>query len=72
MIYGLNLLMDPVHEKFVEDEENPGLPKVALNYAVRVLVPCYKEDPEIVRATLKVRPETLQVKALSHRRKSLR
>lgn len=52
MIYGLNLLMDPVHEKFEEDEENPGLPMVMRNCAVRVLVRCYKEDPNIVWKTL--------------------
>ncbi|DBA65793.1 TPA: hypothetical protein ACH3X2_002830 [Trebouxia sp. C0005] len=52
IIYGLNLLWNPVIEQFPEDPESPGKPKVRLPYHVRVCVPCYKEDLEILRRTI--------------------
>ncbi|BDA41271.1 Cellulose synthase 1 [Coccomyxa sp. Obi] len=52
VIYGIWLLYSPVQEDFVEDPHTPGLPKVKLNYHVRVLVPCYKEDLEIIQKTV--------------------
>lgn len=29
MLYGINLLWDPLYEKFVEDSRQPGTPKVS-------------------------------------------
>jgi cellulose synthase/poly-beta-1,6-N-acetylglucosamine synthase-like glycosyltransferase len=52
ILYGTNLLWNPVIEKFPEDPDTPGKPKVRLPYHVRVCVPCYKEDLEIVRRTI--------------------
>ena len=39
-----------LQEKFRMDED--GLPVVDMPYHVRVLVPCYKEDIDILRRTL--------------------
>ncbi|KAK9908885.1 hypothetical protein WJX75_004221 [Coccomyxa subellipsoidea] len=52
LTYGVWLLYSPVQEDFTEDPHNPGLPKVKLNYHVRVLVPCYKEELEIIQKTV--------------------
>ena len=49
-IYGVNLLFVPLHEEPVLDSE--GKPIVALKYHIRVLVPCYKEDLDIVQRTV--------------------
>ncbi|KAK9864111.1 hypothetical protein WJX84_001594 [Apatococcus fuscideae] len=59
--YGMNLLFNPMHEKFQEDPDSPGRSPtpfshasrfVRLPYHVRVMVPCYKEELEIIRRTL--------------------
>ncbi|KAK9823799.1 hypothetical protein WJX72_005584 [[Myrmecia] bisecta] len=52
IIYGINLLWNPVIEDFQEDPDSPGKPKVDMPYHVRVLIPCYKEELEIVRRTI--------------------
>ena len=46
LLYGVNLLMHPVHETFPRDEA--GKPQVMLTYHVRVLIPCYKESLELI------------------------
>ena len=53
-LYAYNLLWIPLHEAPVPDAEHaaPGMPRVALPYHVRVLVPCYKEDLGIVQRTV--------------------
>jgi hypothetical protein len=30
-LYGLNIILDPVHESLIDDPENPGLTKVRLS-----------------------------------------
>ncbi|KAK9826822.1 hypothetical protein WJX81_004238 [Elliptochloris bilobata] len=52
VLYGVNIILTPVHEPLVDDPANPGLTKVSNSYHVRVLVPCYKEDLEIVAKTI--------------------
>ena len=49
-----NLLWVPLHEAPTLDSDSPtpGMPRVALPYHVRVLVPCYKEDLDIVQRTI--------------------
>ena len=49
-IYAVNLLFVPLNERAPPDPARPGLPAVSLPYHVRILVPCYKEDLEIVQA----------------------
>eukprot|EP00884_Botryococcus_braunii_P018967 jgi/Botrbrau1/5754/Bobra.0134s0026.2 len=51
ILYGVNILLHPVHEEMVEDPAHPGVPKVSMPYHIRVLVPCYKESFEIVART---------------------
>lgn len=51
VIYGLNLILMPVYEKFPDDPQNPGRPLVDVPYHIRVLIPCYKEPLEIVGRT---------------------
>ena len=65
LVYGINLLFNPLHEKPPTDPDYaskslpPGtprpsfeMPRVALPYHVRVLVPCYKEELEICQRTV--------------------
>ena len=52
LLYGVNLLLDPVYDPVAEDKENPGLPLVNNAYHLRVLVPCYKESLELVQRTV--------------------
>ena len=52
ILYGTNLLFNPVIEQPEEDADSPGKPKVKHPYHVRVLVPCYKESLEILRRTI--------------------
>ena len=65
LVYGINLLFSPLHEKPPVDEDYAStslpagvpppsfeMPKVALPYHVRVLVPCYKEELEICQRTV--------------------
>ena len=53
-LYAYNLLWVPLHEAPTPDADSPipGMPRVALPYHVRVLVPCYKEDLDIVQRTI--------------------
>ena len=52
LLYGLNIVADPVHEAPRPDPDNPGLVLVDHPYHVRVLVPVYKESLEIVTKTI--------------------
>ena len=65
LVYGINLLFSPLHEKPPIDEDYVSkslpagvappsfeMPNVALPYHVRVLVPCYKEELEICQRTV--------------------
>ncbi|KAK9846433.1 hypothetical protein WJX81_003716 [Elliptochloris bilobata] len=52
VLYGVNLLFLPEPPKYKPDPGRPGLPKVTLPYHVRVLVPCYREELEIVQRTV--------------------
>ncbi|KAK9804363.1 hypothetical protein WJX72_009368 [[Myrmecia] bisecta] len=52
LLYGVNLLLDPVNPPLPEDPARPGIPLVGLPYHVRVLIPCYKEGTELVRKTI--------------------
>ncbi len=65
LVYGINLLFNPLHEKPPSTRTTPRMslppgapvpsfemPKVALPYHVRVLVPCYKEELEICQRTV--------------------
>ncbi|CAL8470908.1 g10450 [Coccomyxa elongata] len=54
ILYGLNLVLDPIVENYHlgEDPTNPGKPRTRYPYHVRVLVPCYKESLEILRRTV--------------------
>ena len=53
LIYGANLVLDPVSEEPVKDESSdvPGMVKVAVPYHVRVMVPCYSEPLDIISKT---------------------
>ena len=53
LIYGANLVLDPVSEEPEKDEssEVPGMVKVAFPYHVRVMVPCYSEPLDIISKT---------------------
>ncbi|KAK9810557.1 hypothetical protein WJX73_000559 [Symbiochloris irregularis] len=50
--YGTNLLFRSVHEKYPRDPDNPSKPLTKLPYHIRVMVPCYKEDLDIVQRTI--------------------
>ena len=52
LLYGLNIVADPVHEAPRPDPDNPGLVLVDHPYHIRVLVPVYKESLEIVTKTI--------------------
>ncbi|KAK9904260.1 hypothetical protein WJX75_007984 [Coccomyxa subellipsoidea] len=52
ILYGLNIILDPVHEKLEMEADNPGITKTKCRYHVRVLVPCYKEPLEITARTV--------------------
>ena len=52
LLYGINLLLDPVYETIPDDPNNPGLPLVNANYHLRVLIPCYKESLELIQRTV--------------------
>ena len=52
ILYGVNLLWNPVLTPYMEDPENPGLTVVNHPYHVRVLVPCYSESLDILRRTV--------------------
>ena len=52
ILYGVNLLWNPVLTPYIEDPENPGLTLVKNPYHVRVLVPCYSESLDIIRRTV--------------------
>ena len=52
ILYGVNLLWNPVLTPYMEDPENPGLTLVKHPYHVRVLVPCYSESLDIIRRTV--------------------
>jgi endoglucanase len=52
LLYGINIVADPVHEPPRPDPDNPGLVLVDHPYHVRVLVPVYKESLEIVTKTI--------------------
>lgn len=54
ILYGLNLVLDPVVANYHlgEDPTNPGNPRTRYPYHVRVCVPCYKESLEILRRTI--------------------
>ena len=53
LLYGANLVLDPVSEAPTPDESSDvkGMVKVRVPYHVRVLVPCYSEPLEIVAKT---------------------
>ena len=53
LIYGANLVLDPVSEEPEKDESSdvPGMVKVAVPYHVRVMVPCYSEPLDIISKT---------------------
>ena len=51
-LYGLNIVFRPVHEPARADPDAPGLVLVDHPYHVRVLVPVYKEDLDIVVKTI--------------------
>lgn len=54
ILYGLNLVLDPVVEDYHlgEDPTNPSKPRTRYPYHMRVVVPCYKESLEILRRTV--------------------
>ena len=52
ILYGINLLFNPVVMVYEEDINNPGKPITRRPYHVRVCVPCYKESLEILRRTV--------------------
>ena len=52
ILYGVNLLWNPVLTPYMEDPDNPGLTLVRHPYHVRVLVPCYSESLDIIRRTV--------------------
>ena len=53
LIYGANLVLDPVSEEPEKDETSdvPGMVKVAVPYHVRVMVPCYSEPLDSLSTT---------------------
>ena len=52
VMYGVNLLFNPVVMVYEEDANFPGKPITRRPYHVRVCVPCYKESLEIIRRTI--------------------
>lgn len=52
ILYGVNLLLEPVLTRYEMDPACPNKPKVKYPYHVRVLVPCYKESLDILRRTI--------------------
>lgn len=52
LLYGVNLVWDPVNDPPEMDPQDPNLPLVGMNYHVRVLVPCYREPLSIVSRTI--------------------
>ena len=52
ILYGVNLLFNPVIMVYEEDANFPGKPITRRPYHVRVCVPCYKESLEIIRRTI--------------------
>lgn len=52
ILYGVNLLLEPVLTRYEMDPACPSKPKVKYPYHVRVLVPCYKESLDILRRTI--------------------
>ena len=52
VLYGVNLLFNPVAVVYEEDVNNPGKPITKRPYHVRACVPCYKESLEILRRTV--------------------
>ena len=52
VLYGVNLLFNPVIMVYEEDINNPGKPITRRPYHARVCVPCYKESLEIIRRTV--------------------
>ena len=52
VLYGVNLLFNPVLMVYEEDANFPGKPITRRPYHVRVCVPCYKESLEIIRRTI--------------------
>ncbi|KAK9785110.1 hypothetical protein WJX73_006875 [Symbiochloris irregularis] len=52
LLYGVNLIWDPVKEQPSTDPLNEMLPLVGQHYHLRVLIPCYKEPLAIVSKTI--------------------
>ena len=52
VLYGVNLLFNPVVMVYEEDPAHPGKPITRRPYHVRCLVPCYKESLDILRRTI--------------------
>jgi endoglucanase len=52
VMYGVNLLLEPVLQRYDMDPTSPGRTRVKNPYHVRVLVPCYKESLDILRRTI--------------------
>ena len=52
VLYCVNLLFNPVITVYEEDPNNPGRPLTRRPYHVRALVPCYKENLDILRRTI--------------------
>lgn len=49
LLYGVNLVRDPVTEPLTVDPADPARTVTRCPYHIRVLVPCYKESLEILR-----------------------
>lgn len=49
ILYGVNLIRDPVTEPIAADPADPTRARTRHPYHIRVLVPCYKESLEILR-----------------------
>ena len=52
LLYGVNLLLNPVYDEIPKDPEFPTLPVMRNSYHIRVLVPCYKESLELIQRTV--------------------
>jgi len=66
ILYGVNLLWNPVLTPYMEDPDNPGLTMVKHPYHVRVLVPCYSESLDIIRRTIMAAYDAILPEVIPH------